>query len=129
MTIKTITLAIPDELYQQITQMAQITNRLIHELLTETIERAFPRVHINPNRQAMEQEVAAFERLHPTLWKQYPHQYVALHQGKVIDHDPKQLALIERIDQAYPQTAVILIRQLQPQPLQPLRFRSPRWVK
>lgn len=128
MAEKTVTLTIPDELYQQVEYIAQTTHRLIDEVLTETLNLAFSRIHINPHRQAMQQEIAAFEAMHATLWQQYPYQYIAIHQEKVIDHDSKQLDLIERVNQSHPQM-VILIRQVQPHLPKTLRFRSPRWVK
>jgi len=108
--------------------VAQATHRLIDEVFTESLNSAFPRLHVNPRRQVMQREIAAFEAMHPTLWQQYPHYYVAIHQGKVIDHDLNQLHLLERIDQAYPQS-VVLIRQIESQLPKILRFRSPRWVK
>ena len=128
MTARTITLTIPDELYQQVAAVAQATHRLIDEVFTESLNSAFPRLHVNPRRQVMQREIAAFEAMHPTLWQQYPHHYVAIYQGKVIDHDRNQLHLLERIDQAYPQS-VVLIRQVESRLPKTLRFRSPRWVK
>ena len=75
----------------------------------------------------MEREIAAFEAMHASLWSQYPHQYVALHGGKVIDHDADEATLIERIDSQYPE-AIVLIRQVLRHLPQTLVFRSPRWV-
>ncbi len=123
-----ITLTIPDNVYQQAKGMAQSTNRPLTEILTETILSAFPPLHVNKHRPAMQREVAAFEVMHPSLWKQYPHQYVAIYQGAVIDHDIDQLALLQRVDEGYPE-AVVLIRQVLPQLPKTLTFRSPRFVR
>jgi hypothetical protein len=76
----------------------------------------------------MRREVAAFEALHATLWQQYPHQYVAIYQGAVLDHDVNELALVERLDEQYP-GLVILVRQVLPDLPQTLRFRSPHFVR
>jgi hypothetical protein len=76
----------------------------------------------------MEQEVAAFEAMHASLWSQYAHQYVVIQRGIVIDHDGDEATLVERIDKQYPETTV-LIRQVLPQLPQTLVFHSPRWVK
>ena len=120
-----ITLTIPNTVYQQAKTIAESTNRQVDEVLVETLNAAFPPLYQHPNRATMEQEVAAFEVMHPQLWRQYPHQYVAIRQGAVIDYDDDELALVNRIDEVYPET-VVLIRQVQPQ-LQPvLNMRSPR---
>jgi hypothetical protein len=47
--------------------------------------------------QAFEQEVAAFERLNPTLIEQYPGQFVAIHQGQVIATGDEKLVLLEQV--------------------------------
>jgi hypothetical protein len=122
-----ITLTIPDNVYQQAEQVAQTSNRPVTEVLAETLVSAFPPLDVNSNREAMQREVAAFEIMHSDLWKQYAHQYVAIFQKKVIDHDIDELALVERIDKKYPE-AVVLIRQVLPQLPKALVFRSPRLV-
>ncbi len=76
----------------------------------------------------MQREVTTFETMHPDLWEQYPHQYVAFHQGTVVDHDLDELALVQRIDARYPES-VVLIRQVLPRLPQPFVFRSPRFVR
>lgn len=82
----------------------------------------------DPRQPLMEKEVAAFERLHPTLIEHYLGEYVALHQGQVVDHDHNQIVLADRIESAYPDH-VVLIRQVQPQLPPPLLVRSPRLVR
>lgn len=123
-----ITLMLPDNIYQQIERVAQSTNRPVSEVLTETIVSAFPPLHVSQDRPAMQREVAAFEAMHAQLWEQFSNQYVAIHQGTVVDHDVNEIALVERIDRNFP-TAIVLIRQVLPQPPSPLVFRSPRLVK
>jgi hypothetical protein len=122
-----ITLTIPHNVYQQAEDVAKSTNRPVTEILTETILSAFPPLHVNKQRAAMQQEVAAFETKYPGLWKQYPHHYVAIYQGIIIDHDTDELTLVQRIDIDYPES-VVLIRQVLPQLPQPLVFRLPRFV-
>lgn len=82
----------------------------------------------DPRQPLMEKEVAAFERLHPTLIKDYLGEYVALHQGQIVDHDHNQIVLADRIESDYPDQ-VVLIRQVQPQLPPPLMVRSPRLVR
>jgi antitoxin (DNA-binding transcriptional repressor) of toxin-antitoxin stability system len=87
-----------------------------------------PDFQISQPGDALEQEIAAFERQHPALVQQYLYRYVALYLGKVIDHDSDQLALLGRIDRQYP-VAPILIRKVEPGLPKPLRVRSPRLRK
>jgi len=77
---------------------------------------------------AIDPEVAAYYALHPMLWKMYPHQYVALHQGKLVDHDTDGFALSLRIYQHYP-NQFVLIRQVEEQVETILHIRSPRLVE
>lgn len=82
----------------------------------------------DPRQPLMEKEVAAFEKLHTTLVERYLGEYVAIHQGQVIDHDNNQIALVDRVECTYPNT-VVLIRQVQQQLPPPLIIRSPRLVR
>ena len=123
-----ITLTLPDNVYRQVEAAAQTSNRPLADILTETIRHAFPPLHINENRAKMQQEAAAFEANHARLWQMYAHQFIAMHQTQVIDHDPDELALLERIEAQYP-NEVVLIRQVLPHPQPPLHFRSPRFVR
>ncbi len=122
-----VTLTLPDDIYRQVEHMAQTTNQPVTELLAETIRQAFPPLHVNENRAMMQQEVAAFEANHTTLWQKYAHQFIAMYQTEVIDHDSDELALLERIEAQYPND-VVLIRQVLPHPPKTLHFRSPRFV-
>lgn len=85
-------------------------------------------VYQDPRQPLMEKEVAAFEKLHTTLVERYLGEYVAIHQGQVIDHDNNQIALVDRVECTYP-NKVVLIRQVQQQLPPPLIIRSPRLVR
>ncbi len=76
----------------------------------------------------MQREIAAFRQLHAALLKRYRGEYVAIYQGQLIDHDSDQLALLDRIEKAYPNDFV-LIRPVQEQPEREFYFRSPRYIE
>jgi hypothetical protein len=76
-------------------------------------------------RRMMQQESDAFRRMHTDLLARYPNEYVAIHQGQLVDHDADQLALLARIEDRYPDIPV-LIRQVLPEPDEKFTFRSPR---
>jgi hypothetical protein len=42
-------------------------------------------------------ETVAFHRLLPQLLAQYPGEFVAIHEEQVIDHDPNDIDLIQRV--------------------------------
>ncbi len=48
----------------------------------------------------MQRETQAFIRMHADLLGKYPGDYVAIYQGKLIDHDHDQLALYQRVRKA-----------------------------
>lgn len=77
--------------------------------------------------KALDREIAAYHDLHPVLWQKYPHEHVALFQGKLVDHDLDGVALSLRIYQRFPDETV-LIRQVEPDPEREIRMRSPRFM-
>jgi hypothetical protein len=95
-----------------------------HEVLLDTLVRSFLLFYADQDRESMEREVAAFEGMHPELWAKYPHQYVALHQGQIVDRDHDEMALLHRLDDEY-RDEVVLVRQVLRQPQGELHYRSP----
>lgn len=65
--------------------------------------------------QKMQEEVEAFGTMEAELLPKYADQYVAIHQGQVVDHDPDQFKLYYRIEEAYPHEPV-LIQKVLPEP-------------
>jgi len=83
--------------------------------------------HVSPDRRRMLQEEAAFEAMQQTLLAQYAGEFVAIHQQQVVDHDPDELTLFDRICHDYPDE-VVLIRPVLATLEPPLIFRSPRLI-
>lgn len=123
MTVQ-IMLDLPDTVYQHFEQMARSTQRQIDDLLLETIIASTPTMYVHPAREAMQREVDMFEAMHAVLWSKYPMEYIAMHQGKVVDHDVDEKTLLARIDALYADK-VVMIRQVLAELPKPLRFRSP----
>lgn len=73
-------------------------------------------------------EATAFLKMHPSLVENYLNQYVAIYQGKLIDHDVNKLALYDRIEETHPNNFV-LMRPVQAQPEREFYFRSPRYIE
>ncbi len=81
----------------------------------------------HPQRDRMNREVAAFESMHEALEESYLGQFVAIRQGKVIDADADEQALIVRVRERFP-ADVILFRKVQETLPPVLVFRSPRFA-
>ncbi|MCE7986815.1 MAG: hypothetical protein DYG89_37050 [Caldilinea sp. CFX5] len=104
-------IVIEDNLFVQLQRKARGSGTDIEELAHEAIQRYLQ----EDEQQKMQQEIAAFHDRHQELLRQFPGQYVAVHQGQVVDHDEEQLALYLRVRQRYPDE-IVLIRQVRPEP-------------
>ena len=124
-----VTLTLPDTVYRQIEAAARRDQRTVTDVLTETVTQAFDSAFpVNPDRDKMEEEQAAYERQRGEIIAQYEGEYVAVHGGKVVDHDPDMLALVERIDVNYPDD-VVHMRLVTREPDRVLRVTSAWFVK
>lgn len=125
---KQITLMVPDTVYQRAERLAHSSHRPVDEVLREHVQWGLPRFHISKDSSVMDREVAAYEAMHGQLWKQYPNQYVGVHQGEVVDYDSDKVTLLKRIRKQYP-NKVVLIRQVLPELPKPFIFRSVHLVR
>jgi hypothetical protein len=122
-----VTLTIPDYVYRQAEAAARRADRPVADLLTEVVVEAFPRVYVSPNRERMEQEERAYEQQRDAILARYEGKFVAVHGGKVVDHDVDETALVRRIQAQYPND-VVHIRLASRKPEAELRIRSPRFI-
>jgi hypothetical protein len=120
-----ITLTVPNDVYHQVKNLAATTQRDVADILLETITRSFPPFPVNPNQAIMNQNVQAYQSMHAELVKQYLGQYVAIHKGQFVDHDPDPVTLLQRIRQNYP-NQVVLRRKVETVAERELRVRHPR---
>ncbi len=117
-----VELAVSAETIAQLERVAD-TKGTSTEKLAERAIRQFLR---DETRRMIQRESQAFRTMHAELLTRYPGQYVAVYQGRVVDHDTDQLALFLRVDEGYPQ-APLLIKQVLPEPEEIYTFRSPRF--
>lgn len=122
-----VTLDVPENIYREVAQLAQETQRTVDQVLEEIVIRSFPAFYVDPDQDKMQREVDAFEAMHAELWEKYPNEYVAVYQGQVIDHDMDEMVLIDRIRAIYPDE-VIMVDKVLPQLQREIVFRSPRFV-
>lgn len=76
-------------------------------------------------REKIQAETEAFSAQYARLKEAYLGEYVAMHQGEVIDHDPDLRTLHLRVFEQLGHTAVLL-KQVTEEPERELTFRSPR---
>lgn len=130
---------LPDSLLARLHQTARqegLTLPLLFEQMLDAYLRSRQQLKIRNAVDAantepfdpMEREIKAFQQLHTSLWAHYPNQYIAIYQGKLVDHDADKLALFERIEEAYP-NEFVLMRPVQEQPAREFHFRSPRYIE
>ncbi|MEM7537978.1 MAG: DUF5678 domain-containing protein [Chloroflexota bacterium] len=84
-------------------------------------------LYTSPDDELMLQEEAVFRTQQAMLQQQYPNEYVAIHQGEVIDHDVNDVELLRR-RRKYGKK-VVLIRHVDSDPDQEITIRSSRISK
>lgn len=118
-----ITITLPESLYSQMREWAQATRRPMADLLLDAALQVLPQAHINPNRSIMQQEITAFNAMKGELLTRYAGEFVAMEDGRVVDHDVDQLALAARVGEQHA-AAVVLIKQVLPDSPTVLHYRS-----
>jgi hypothetical protein len=116
------TIHLKPDLAERIAHLAEGGNA---EVVVEKALRAYIAQH---RREKIRGETEAFERQHEKLLSQFPGQYVAVHEGQVIDHDSNLRTLHLRVFDSLRHTPVLLIK-VTPKPDRELVFRSPRFER
>lgn len=100
------TIALQSELMEQLEQVAA-SRAVVPEELLESAVRAYLR---QLEREKIKAEADAFRSMHAELVEKYPRQYVAIHNGQVVDHDQDFQSLHTRIRQRFGRQPVLLRR-------------------
>lgn len=124
-----VTITIPRTLYQRAHELARRHNQEVDDVLEAAITLAEASLTIAPDQEAvMAREETAYRAMHAELLVNYAGDYVAIHQGQLVDHDEDELALLHRLEEQYPDE-VVLMKQVRPLPEPILHFRSPRFTR
>jgi predicted transcriptional regulator len=115
------TITLQPDLAEQVTQMAEIAGIGATDLISEAINEYLKRF----SDEKIEAEAQAFEGMHETLKEQYFGQFVAVHNGKVVDADADFEKVFLRVQARFGRIP-ILIRCVGEEPTVELHFRSPR---
>jgi len=119
-----VTLTIPEEVYRRAKRIARSSGREVAEVLVEAISLE----DISELPPAIEREGAAFRRLHPTLRRDYPGQFVAIHGETLVDHDHDQVTLFLRVKERFP-GEFVWIAPVGESPEESYRIHSPRLLR
>lgn len=94
---------LPEEIYDAVRRQAAAQQKSPDTLVAEWVS-AYLEAEISGVDEALvafQQEVAAFERLKPTLLKQYSGQYIALRRGEVVASGEEKLDVSRRVREQY----------------------------
>ena len=87
------TVTIPQKVYDRAYQLAVKRNQAVADVLAAALELVDFQDNQTPNEALqMAHEETAFQNMLPELLANYEGKYVALYQGKLIDHDQDELA-------------------------------------
>jgi len=112
------------ELVSQLEQAAAEREETPEQLLNLAVSEFLEKI----NRQKIHLESRAFESIHGELIKKHLGQYIAFHDGRVVDQDKDARTLYLRVRKKFGNTP-ILIRQVTKQAKNELVFRTPRFSK
>lgn len=127
-------IALPDQVVERLQQVASQKQINIAELLVRAVEFYLANdVAMEEDEDAWEfeqklvidREMQAYLQQHEQLLATYRGQSIAMHNGEVIDHDPDEVALSQRVRAQYGKEPV-LITPVLPEPIQTIFVRSPR---
>jgi hypothetical protein len=114
-------LPIDSRLLEKWKQTAQERSMSVNEFLEKAVQSYLRELEA----KELQRNIEAFGRLYPDLVKGYFGEYVAIHAGKLVDHDADFPILHKRVRQQYGRQPVLLRRVTQED--EPVwTFRSPR---
>jgi hypothetical protein len=108
-----ITIDLDENTYALISNEAKVKQRTIEDLVLDCIREKY-----NPSEMGvvdpMDIEMAAYETMHADLVRQYLGEFVAITDGKLVDHDFYPHLLMRRLRSTYPKTKVIHVTKVRP---------------
>jgi hypothetical protein len=117
-----LTVTLKPDVAEQVSYLASLSGEQVD---TETIvDRALRAYLADFRREKIRTELKAFEQQRADLLRRYEGEYVAIHEGQVIDHDPDLRQLHLRVFEHLGHTPVLL-KQITAKPDRELLFRSP----
>jgi len=114
------TIILRPDLRRALEQDAAQETKSVNDIVNDAIEHYLR----ERQRAKLNQEIAAYETMHPILRKNHLGHWVAIHNQQLVDADEDKLALYRRIRSKYEKTSV-LIRQVSENPIEEVWIRTP----
>lgn len=108
-------IAVEPELYRRVEEAALEHKASVGEILAEAIRRYLWEL----DRRKISEESRTYRQRHAELKAQYLGQYIAMHNGQVVDHDTDFRTLRQRVRQRFERTPVMmtLVEEVAERPL------------
>lgn len=105
-------------LVSQLEQLADETTQPAEQVLETAVRTYLDELE----QQAIHAETEAFWAIHAELLKEYAGEYIAIHQGSVVDHDENVSRLEKRVRDRFGLLPVLIA------PVRPEARRDLRWI-
>ena len=112
---------IPDRVFAELTPIAEQEGKGISDLVNEALRQYL----WEARERKIDREMKAYRAMHTELKQRFFGQYVAIHDGALVDHDADRRALSRRVRQKYGSVAV-LITPVEEAPEREFLMLSPR---
>ncbi len=117
-----LTVTINPNLQTKLEQVAHTTGQTIDEIVDEALTQHLEQLA----EQQLDTEIKAFKQMHAHLKAQYFGQFVAIHQGQIVDADADLEPLYLRLQARFGDEEPILIRQVGETPEEIYNFHGTR---
>ncbi|MEK7326887.1 MAG: DUF5678 domain-containing protein [Chloroflexota bacterium] len=115
------TIMLRADLQEALEKDAQLESRSVNDIVNEAVERYLR----EQQRAKLDNEIEAYEAMHPEIKKKHFGQWVAVHNRQLVDHDPDRVELYRRVRVRYGRMSV-LIRQVREQPVEEIWVQTPK---
>ena len=119
--MNTSSIALQPDLVERVHRITKSKGATVKDFVNQAVREYLEQLE----DQKLKAEVQAFERMHPQLVKQYLGQFVAVHEGQIVDADVDFEALFLRLEKRLGDVPV-LIRPVSVNPASELRAPAPR---
>ncbi len=119
--MNTSSIALQPDLVERVHRITKSKGTTVKDFVNQAVRERLEQLE----DQKLKAEIQAFERMHPQLVKQYLGQFVAVHEGQIVDADVDFEALFLRLEKRLGDVPV-LIRPVSVEPTPELRAPGPR---
>jgi len=112
---------IPDQVFAELMPIAEQEDKDVGELVNEALRKYL----WEAKERKIDQEIEAYRSMHAELKGRFLGQYVAIHNGELVDHDIDRQMLSRRVRQKFG-SAAVLITPVEKEPEREFSMLSPR---